>query len=68
MKNFITSSTGESIVTKRLYLNFLSFPFSAKPLGTGEVGFGEFGALLNLGGRPLPLLTGNIVIFLIRLG
>ena len=66
----ITSSTGESAVITRLYLNFLCLPFSPKPIpfGTGDVGLGEFGALLNLGGRPLPLFTGNIVIFFILLG
>ena len=32
------------------------------------MGLGEFGALLNFGGRPLPLFTGNIVIFFILLG
>ena len=66
-KIFITSFTGESAVITRLYLNFLCLPFSI-PFGTGEVGFGELGALLNLGGRPLPLFTGNIVIFFILLG
>lgn len=54
----------------RLNLNFLCFPFSAKPFGTGEDGLGEFGALplLNFGGLPLPLFTGSIVIFFILLG
>lgn len=54
----------------RLYLNFLCLPFSVYPLGTGDEGLGELGALLllNLGGRPRPLFTGNIVIFFILLG
>ena len=54
----------------RLYLNFLCLPFSVYPLGTGDDGLGELGALLllNLGGRPRPLFTGNIVIFFILLG
>lgn len=54
----------------RLYLNFLCLPFSVYPLGRGDDGLGELGALLllNLGGRPRPLFTGNIVIFFILLG
>ena len=68
LHKLVTSSTGESPDMTRLYLNFLCLPFSAYPLGTGEDGLGELGALLNLGGRPLPLFTGNIVIFFILLG